>query len=283
MGSIAQAGEPVVSDAGTELSVDELKLVVQSWSPEMRAAAQDDNAALYTLLNQAVAVKKMAAQAESMTPEKDGETYWRKEMVKQRALQMFYFREFTNNLEIPDMSALAEERYKTQKERYAWVPEKRQSSHILLSCAPPQCRYETRTDEMKAIQAELETKPFEEVARVKSEDRVTARNGGALSLSVSIAQEGIDKNYRQGLFDLEEVGQVSPMIPSSFGIHLIRLDAIEEGYFKPYNQVRDSIIEELTNEYRKVKVAEFNETYRFTDDTKIDDQAVREILEQTAQ
>ena len=86
------------------------------------------------------------------------------------------------------MSALAQERYKTQKKKYAWVPEKRQSSHILIACAPPQCRYETRSEDIKAVQTALATRSFEDVARSMSEDIGTSRNGGKLSLSIAVAQ-----------------------------------------------------------------------------------------------
>lgn len=272
------ANESVVSDGDTTLSVEEVKLVIGTWSPEKKAAAATDDAALYQLLNEAVAAKKMAREAEQMTPEKDGDNYWRKEMVKHKALQLFMFRQFVDNLVVPDMSELAQERYKTDKKKYAWVPEKRLSSHILLSCAMPQCRWETRGDEMKAIQAELESKSFEEVALARSEDTVTARNGGALSTPVALTDGQVDKAYRKALFELEEVGQVSPMVGSDFGLHLIRLDAIEEGYFRPYNQVKDAIIADLTAEYKKVRITEFNETYLFTDETRIDDAAMRELL-----
>lgn len=272
------ANEPVVRDGDTQLVLEEVKLIVDGWSPEMKQAAATDDAALYQLLNQAVAAKKMAQEAEGMTPDKDGVDYWRKEMVKTKSMQLFMFRHFTDNLVVPDMSALAEERYKTQKKKYAWVPEKRQSSHILLICKPPECAFESRGDEIKTIQAELETEQFETVARSKSEDIGTAGSGGKLSLSVAIADGNIDKAYRAALFELEEVGQVSPVVASGFGLHLIRLDGIEEAYYKPFNQVRDDIIQALTDDYRKVKVAEYNESYRFTDATRIDDAAMRELL-----
>jgi hypothetical protein len=272
------ANESVVKDGETELYLEEVKLIVENWSSEMKQAAATDDAALYQLLNQAVAVKKMAQKAEEMSPEKDGVDYWRKEMVKQKAMQLFVFRQFTDNLVVPDMSDLAQERYATQKKKYAWVPEKRQSSHILLLCVPPECLWQSRGDEMKAIQAELETKSFEEVARAKSEDTVTALKGGSLSLAVALTDAEIDKEYRKALFELEEVGQVSPIVASSFGLHLIRLDAVEEGYYRPYNQVRDEIIKDLTTEYKKMKVAEYNESYRFTDETRINDAVMRELL-----
>jgi len=275
---VSTATESVISDGDTTMTAEEVKLIISMWSPEKRSAAATDNAALYHLLNEAVAAKKMAQEAERMTPEKDGDTYWRKEMIKNKAMQIFMYRHFTENIDVPDMSALAQERYKTDKKKYAWVPEKRLSSHILLICAMPQCRWETRGDEMKAIQTELESKPFEDVARAMSEDTGTARNGGALSTPVAMADGQVDKAYRKALFELKEVGEVSPMVGSRFGLHLIRLDGIEEGYFRPYNQVSEAIIADLTTEYKKVKVSEFNDAYLFTDQTRIDDAAMRELL-----
>ncbi|MEP6389133.1 MAG: peptidylprolyl isomerase [Halioglobus sp.] len=272
------ANEPVVKDGNTELHLEELRLIVDSWTPEMKEAAATDDAALYNLLNQAVAIKKMAQQAEEMTPEKDGVDYWRKEMAKQKTMQVFIFRQFTDSLVVPDLTALAKERYQTQKKKYAWIPEKRQSSHILLRCAPPKCLWQSRGEEMKEIQAELDIMPFEDVARNRSEDVGTARKGGSLSLAVALTDPQVDKAYRKALFELEKVGQVSPMVGSSFGLHLIRLDAIEEGYFRPYNQVRDAIVSDITTEYKKMKVREYNESFRFTDETSIDDAAMRELL-----
>ncbi|MEP4487252.1 peptidylprolyl isomerase [Marinobacter alexandrii] len=278
LASYANADNFVVQDGNTGLSRDEVRLIVSSWTAEKQQAAATDDAALYDLLNQAVATKKMAQEADLLTPEKDGDDYWRKEMVLHKSMQMYMMRRFLNNMEMPDLNALAEERYKTQKEKYAWVPEKRQSSHILIACAPPQCRYETRSDDIKAVQEALKTRSFEEVAESMSEDRVTGRNGGKLSLAVGVADPGIDKAYRQALFDLDTVGEVSPIVPSQFGMHLIKLDAIEPGYYKTYAQVRDQIVKDLSDEYKKMRVGELNESYRFTDETRIDDAAIREIL-----
>jgi len=269
----------IVRDGDTGLTKEEVRLAVDAWSPEQKQAATEDNAALYELLNQLMATKKMAQEAKLLTPEKDGDNYWRKEMVIMKSMQLFMMRLFLTNIDVPDMSDLSQARYKTQKKKYAWVAEKRQSSHILIACAPPQCLYETRAEDIKAVQAALATRSFEDVALTMSDDIGTRTGGGKLSLSIGLAEPGIDKAYRKALFELEKVGDTTEIVATAYGMHIIRLDSIEEGYYKPYAQVREDIVQELTNEYKKLKVSELNDSYRFTDSTQIDDAAIRGILE----
>jgi peptidyl-prolyl cis-trans isomerase C len=130
-GSLAQ---PVIEDQGVDMSREEVGQVVQRWPAEMQRAAANDLGDRMELLNQALANKKIALEAEKLTPESDPEAYWEYRFMIQQVQGKFVFDRYMDELEVPDMSALAQERYETQKDKYALVKERRLSSHILFAC-----------------------------------------------------------------------------------------------------------------------------------------------------
>ncbi len=77
------------------------------------------------------------------------------------------------------MTALAAERYQTEKDKYALVPEERYSSHILLLCEPGVCDRDARRVEAQKILDELKAgADFRELAGKYSEDPGSKDEGG---------------------------------------------------------------------------------------------------------
>jgi peptidyl-prolyl cis-trans isomerase D len=79
-----------------------------------------------------------------------------------------------------------------------------------------------RADSLRAIAAQSEAK-FEEVAKTESADTASGRQGGDLGW-IKRNQPGFDTLFLAGIRGLA-VGQVSRPVLSSFGYHIIRLEA----------------------------------------------------------
>ncbi|MEM6579955.1 MAG: peptidylprolyl isomerase [Pseudomonadota bacterium] len=269
----------VVEDKGVSLSSEELTYIIERWSPDMREAAMRDPGDRIELLNIALATKKLAASAAELDPETDPDAYWRLQLAIRNLQSQHMVKEYLANIEIPDMSALAAERYETQKDRYALVPEKRYSSHLILRCAPGACDRDARRPEAAAILAELEAgADFRELVEKYSEDPKSKAIGGTFDRWLELGMPNVDAHYIGAVFNIDEVGGHSPVVDTKFGLHIVQLDDVKPAHHKPFEEVKDDIISALSKQYIELSAKDFDSTFRMSEDTFIDDAAVEEIL-----
>ena len=274
LAAIGLHAQTVIEDEGVGMSLAELTRIVGSWTPEMRKSAANDLGDRLELLNIALASKKIALQAEQLTPENDGETYWKYVTLRDRMQRKFVFEQFNATLEVPDMAPLAEEQYNTNKDKYALVPEQRSSSHILYRC-PPGCDRTPIKPQAEEVLAQLRAgADFEKMVVTHSQDLGTKEKKGKVDRWIEFGQAGITPNYSGGLFEIENVGGYSEVVETEFGLHIIRLDDIRESYYLPFAEVRDSIINALELEYRELATKDFQSSFRLSDNVRIDGPAM---------
>lgn len=273
------ANDYVLEDTGIGMTRQELEFVVKHWTPQMQQAAADDAGDRIELLNRALASKKIAAEADKITLESDSERYWRLQLMLRKALRTYVVSDYMDNLQIPDMSALAEESYKTDKDKYALVSESRYTSHILFQCQAGECS----RDDKRALAQEVLDKlragaDFAELAKTYSEDPGSKDKGGVYDHWMVKGDTGTEPYYLQGTFKIAEVGDLA-MVDTRFGIHIIRLDDIKPAHYLPYDQVKAKVISALENEYKKLSAKEFDAKFRISNDAFIDGAAMDEIFE----
>jgi peptidyl-prolyl cis-trans isomerase C len=184
-----------------------------------------------------------------------------------------------DTLVVPDMTALAKERYYAEKDKYALVPERRFTSHILLLCPPATCD----RDEIRPLADEIRTKliggaNFAELVEQYSQDPGSKDKGGVFDKWFSLGEAGVSPHYTGGAFEIENVGEYSSVVDTKFGLHIIRLDAVKEAHHKPYEEVKPAITAALIGEYRSASAKEFDASFRITDDAMIDGKAMEEIF-----
>lgn len=269
----------VIQDGDVTVEREELQRIIKRWPDNMRTSAANSEADRLELLNLSLVTKKMALEAEKLTPEADGDTYWNYHFALQGMQREFIFDKYMANLQVPDMSALAEERYLTEKDRYALVEEQRMSSHILLSC-PPGCDrkpFRLKADEL-VVQLDNGA-DFDELVAAHSNDPQTKHSGGKLDRWMTFGEAGITPNYLAALFEIPEVGGHSLPVDTEFGLHIIRLDEVRESYYKPFDEVRAEIVQSLESEFRQLAAKDYTASFRVTDDLRIDGEVLEELLQ----
>lgn len=120
--------------------------------------------------------------------------------------------------------------------------EQRRASHILLTVpqgASAQDRAKIQA-QAEAILAQVRANPasFEQLARTRSQDPGSAAKGGDLGF---FARGAMVKSFNDAVFSMKP-GQISGLVKSEFGYHIIRLDAIQ----KPeYDAVKAQVVQRL--------------------------------------
>lgn len=128
--------------------------------------------------------------------------------------------------------------YYEQRQQQYTTEEERRVSHILVE-------HDTENAQEKAEQAlqELENgADFAEVAQTYSDDTFSAEQGGDLDW---IAKGVMDEDFDSAAFDLENVGDTSGIVETSFGFHIIKLTDLRAGSVTPFDEVKDDVKQQL--------------------------------------
>jgi len=137
-------------------------------------------------------------------------------------------------------------RYEAQLASYS-TPEERHARHILIQVAPgadAAAEAAARAEADKLLAQVRGGTPFADVARKSSQDPVSAAEGGDLGF---FGRGVMDKAFEDATFALKP-GEVSELVRSAFGYHIIRLETVRGGSTRPFAEVREQILAEVRNE-----------------------------------
>jgi peptidyl-prolyl cis-trans isomerase D len=139
-------------------------------------------------------------------------------------------------------------KYYAENEKRFTAPEERRASHILIKADKdaPKAEREKAKAKAEEILAEVKKDPskFAAIAKRSSEDEGSAQNGGDLDF---FGRGAMVKPFEDAAFALKP-GEVSGVVESDFGYHVIQLAAVRGGEKKSYESVRAEIEAEFRNQ-----------------------------------
>ncbi len=142
--------------------------------------------------------------------------------------------------------------------------EERKASHILIKAAKDAPAAEVKAAQAKAegILAQLKKSPgdFAKLARQYSQDPGSAEKGGDLGW---FSHGMMVKPFEDAAFGLKE-HELSGVVRSDFGFHIIRLDGIRAEKLKPLDDVSADISADLKRQAAMKKYAEMAEAFTNT-------------------
>lgn len=123
--------------------------------------------------------------------------------------------------------------------------EQRQAAHILISAAAQASGSEKDAAKLKAenILQQVKQSPqaFANLAKQHSHDTGSAAVGGDLGM---IARGAMVPPFEEAVYKLK-VGEISELVQTDFGFHIIKLVAIEPAKIKPYSEVKNDIMQKM--------------------------------------
>ncbi len=139
--------------------------------------------------------------------------------------------------------------------------EQRQASHILIAAdkdkKDERAKAKTKAEEiLKTVKAAPDT--FAEVAKKESQDPGSAPNGGDLG---QFGKGAMVPTFEKAAFALK-VNEISDVVETDFGYHVIRMTAIQEAKGKTLAEVRGEIEVELKKQAGQKKLLESVEKFQ---------------------
>ncbi|TSE22979.1 SurA N-terminal domain-containing protein [Tepidimonas aquatica] len=139
--------------------------------------------------------------------------------------------------------------------------EQRRAAHILLTLAPdakPEDKARVRA-EAERLLAEVRANPerFAELARQHSQDPGSAAEGGDLGW---FGRGAMVKPFEDAVFALAK-GQVSDIVETEFGLHIIRLLDVRQQPVEPYETMRAALADQWRQQQAARQFAEAAERF----------------------
>lgn len=148
--------------------------------------------------------------------------------------------------------------YAENASRYS-TTEERRASHILVKGEPDKAAAKKKAEDLLA-QVRKAPGTFADVARKNSDDPGSAQRGGDLDF---FGRGMMTKPFEDAVFAMK-AGEISNVVETDFGFHIISLTAVRGGDKKPFEAVRGEIEAEVRKQLAQKKYAEAAEQFTNT-------------------
>jgi peptidyl-prolyl cis-trans isomerase D len=141
--------------------------------------------------------------------------------------------------------------YDANSERFV-VPKTVEARHILIRLpadAPPEAVEKAQGKIQDILKMAREGKDFSELAKQHSEDEGSKTQGGALG---AFPKEAMIQPFADVAFALPP-GQISDPVRTRFGLHLIRVEKVNDGRTRGFEEAKADIQSQLTRERARTK------------------------------
>jgi peptidyl-prolyl cis-trans isomerase D len=140
-------------------------------------------------------------------------------------------------------------------------PEERRTSHILIESPKSVSASERQKAKSKAEELLVEVKKspdqFAELAKKYSQDSLSVAKGGDLGYET---KKGMPEKFGEAAFAMKK-SDISPVVETEFGYHIIRLTDIKAPKQKTFEEMRPEIEADLKKQQAQKKFAEVAEAF----------------------
>jgi peptidyl-prolyl cis-trans isomerase C len=238
------------------ITVNDFNKILGFYDPEQRKMIEKNPQAKPTLLWQTVQGIVLADLARQKGFDKKPDVKGQLELITNNFLAyQFLQKEVLNKVTVSDKEAKA---YYDKNIELFKTPEQVKARHILIQV--PKDASEEDKKKLKEKAEELLKKvqageDFAKLAEANSDDPGTKAKGGELGF---FAKGAMVPAFEQAAFALKP-GQVSGVVESDFGYHIIKVDEKKEAVVEPYDTVKDKVRQQALREKQEARVTEYVE------------------------
>jgi peptidyl-prolyl cis-trans isomerase C len=269
----ASENETLVTWSGGELTSLDYEAALAAAPGTVRKDITGDLASGTKLLEGILVNRVLSQEAKAMGLDQDPLTARQIQLAVERLLALRRLQALKDAVVLPDFTQAAMERYKTRPQDFE-VKEQVRASHILVGIK------QRGDDEAKARAEEarrraLAGEPFDKLAAEYSDDPSATRNHGDLGF---FTRDKMVKDFADAAFALEAPGQISDVVQTRYGYHVIRLEEKQRARTKPFEEVKDEIIAQLRQEYLAARMQEHVSAIRNDKSIKINEEPLQRVI-----
>jgi peptidyl-prolyl cis-trans isomerase C len=241
----------VVAQGPVELTLTEIDARISRIPPDSRANFINDPERIETLLRNMLLNEQLAREAEAMGIQDDPVVAADIAMARDETLARRRGTMLLKEVKFPNFERLAKERYIASPTDYR-SPERITIRNILL--ARDKHGDELAKKKAEEVLAEIKAKGgnFADYVTKYSDDEpppVGSTPGTEQGLIKNIERGETTNDFEEAAFALKNVGDLSPVVRTRFGYHIIKLEGRTEAKRYDYEVIKPKIIEELRKEF----------------------------------
>lgn len=244
-GRAAQSeGDVIASYAGTRMTTEDFRTEIERLPPRSRAQLSTAERKRQFLDN-LILRRLLADEGNAKGYDRDPEISRQVDDLRERLVVQRVMRDLQEPPELTDN----EVRDYYEQNRRMFSGAQVRASHILVK----------DQDLVRRLLETLREDPskFDQLAKEHSIDTTTAARGGDLGF---FGQGRMVGEFEQAAFNLEKPGDLSEVVQTDFGYHIIKLTERKEGADKPFDEMKDRIRMAMLNRKRQEQMnARFEE------------------------
>jgi peptidyl-prolyl cis-trans isomerase C len=260
----------VTGPGGMSVSEDELLAEASARLPaDVRSQALKDPRNVSTLASEIAIRRTLAMQALDAGLDKDPDVAVKLRLARERVLTDARLAQI--DAKAPDRSAVervASAEYRAETGKFL-IPEQVRVRHILIDVRS--CEAEKRAGELRD-RARAPGADFAALATEFSHDPGSAKRGGDLGF---FERGRMAPEFEKAAFAMTRPGEISDIVRTSFGYHVIRFEERRAAAREPFEKVRDSLIKDIERREQRSRRAAVTEP--ISAGLRIDASAVEEV------
>ena len=228
-----------VSGGASPVTTEQLLLEAQQLSPQARSVLFSNPAEAGQFARNMLLRRELARQAEAVGLQGDPKVAAALRAARERVLsEAMLARAEGTPPDRATLERLARNQYDAAPQRFD-TPEQIRVRHILVGMKT--CDAESRARELLS-QARQPGADFAALARANSDDAGSATRGGDLGL---FGRGKMAPAFEAAAFALKQPGDISEVVRTDFGYHVIRLEERRPAARQPFEAVRDGLVSSL--------------------------------------
>jgi peptidyl-prolyl cis-trans isomerase C len=253
--SFAVEDDPVIAEAGEYIiKKSDLERQISYLIPDKQKHLRENPQQKVTFIKRMLQLKVFSALARKEGLDKRVDVNERLQII----IDDFLTREYLDKVVVKDITVTdedIEQFYKINKEKF-FVPEQVKARHILVKVSPDATGDEKKKAVEKAegvLERAGQGDDFAKLAEEYSDDPGSRQRGGALGF---FGKGRMVKSFEDAAFSLKP-GQISGIVETRFGFHIIKVEDHKEAHTRPLEEVRDIIKTQLHDDLARTRSAEF--------------------------
>jgi peptidyl-prolyl cis-trans isomerase C len=275
------AAEVLVRGPGFDLSAEDVQAELDYMPAGLEQRARSDPERLRHLIDDLYRREAIIHAAEEADVASDPKASARLERARKEELVRIMLESQRAQAEarVPDLTARAREIYKAEPKTGA-IPERIRVRHILLGADPGEGR-QGRRAEAEALLARLHGgEDFAVLAGQRSEDPGSAERGGDLGF---FSRGKMVKAFEEAAFALKAPGDLSEVIETRFGFHILKLEEREPARRRSFEEVKGVMMDNLAREWAQQEVEAWRRDLQSPDKAEVDKAALDAFVNRIVQ
>lgn len=256
LGVVAEAEDvvnPATGAAGTvfmkkgpvEVTEADFEAQVAELSDAAQGQVRHSKDAIKKILEDIYVRKTLAQEARDARLDQDTLVRARMALAADRFLAQVRLDAVVKEAPQPDFEALAREQYIARPEQFE-TPESVRASHILITIKGRTWEDAQKMAEKVRAEALEGKQTFVELVKKYSEDPSAGTNQGDLGF---FGPGMMVKDFEQAAYALKKKGDISPVVKTDYGFHVIRLEDRAPGHKGTFDEVKAGMISEAKRKY----------------------------------